>query len=200
MTFQEAIAFLKMKSEEKDQILQMIFAGDKYAKLNFLPVHTFTLPVNTKNAVEAGIIKPENAAFTEKNLIVNYTDNTMYKYNLFLMDLLANFDWKRPINFSATGMSDPADIFFLRDYLQFDGFSYRLVPIKTTQEDTPRGDIGRVDAEELYKTVKNFKWGNFKNLYNHYDEIAISNIMSYRLTASRAAQALVEKRGQKKEL
>lgn len=44
MTFQEAIAFLKMKSEEKDQILQMIFAGDKYAKLNFLPVHTFTLP------------------------------------------------------------------------------------------------------------------------------------------------------------
>lgn len=48
MTFQEAIAFLKMKSEEKDQILQMIFAGDKYAKLNFLPVHTFTLPVNTK--------------------------------------------------------------------------------------------------------------------------------------------------------
>ncbi|WP_407485418.1 protein O-mannosyl-transferase family [Elizabethkingia miricola] len=197
MTFQEAIAFLKMKSEDKDQILQMIFAGDKYAKLNFLPVHTFTLPVNTKNAVEAGIIKPENAAFTEKNLVVNYTDNTMYKYNLFLMDLLANFDWKRPINFSATGMADPADMFFLRDYLQFDGFSYRLVPIKTTQENTPRGDVGRVDAEELYRTVKNFKWGNFKNLYNHYDEIATSNIMSYRLTASRTAQALVE-RGDKK--
>ena len=39
--------------------------------------------------------------------------------------------------------------------------------------------------------------GKFQNLYNHYDEIAISNIMSYRLTASRAAQALVEK-GDKK--
>lgn len=42
--------------------------------------------------------------------------------------------------------------------------------------------------------------GNFKNLYNHYDEIATSNIMSYRLTASRAAQALVEKGDKKRAL
>ncbi|AQX06387.1 glycosyltransferase [Elizabethkingia meningoseptica] len=200
MTFKEAVDFLKMKSEEKDQILQMIFAGDKYAKLNFLPVHKFILPVNAKNAVEAGIIKPEDMALSEKDLVVDYKDNTMYKYNVFLMDLLASFDWKRPISFSATGVADPADMFFLKDYLQFDGFSYRLVPVKTTEESNNRGDIGRVDAEGLYKTVKNFKWGNFKNLYNHYDEIATRNIMSYRLTASRAAQALVEKGDRKRAL
>ena len=59
-------------------------------------------------------------------------------------------------------MADPADMFFLRDYLQFDGFLLSSRSYKTTQENTPRGDVGRVDAEELYRTVKNFKWGNFK--------------------------------------
>ena len=83
MTFQEAIAFLKMKSEDKDQILQMIFAGDKYAKTELPSCSHFYPSRKYQNAVEAGIIKPENAAFTEKNLVVNYTDNTMYKYNLF---------------------------------------------------------------------------------------------------------------------
>ena len=38
--------------------------------------------------------------------------------------------------------------------------------------------MGRVDADELYNVVKNYKWGNFKDLYNHYDETATQNIIS----------------------
>jgi hypothetical protein len=38
--------------------------------------------------------------------------------------------------------------------------------------------------------VKNYRWGNFKDLNTHFDETATSNIISYRSSASRAAAAL----------
>lgn len=38
--------------------------------------------------------------------------------------------------------------------------------------------------------VKNFRWGNFKDLNNHYDETATQNIIGYRSSAARAAEAL----------
>jgi hypothetical protein len=95
-----------------------------------------------------------------------------------MLDLLANFDWKRPINFSSGGIYDSENIFYLDEYLQFDGFSYRLIPIHTPP--TADGDMGRVDANSLYNVVKNFRWGNFKDLNTHFDETATSNIISYR--------------------
>ena len=112
----------------------------------------------------------------------------MFKNNLLLMDILANFDWKRPINFSSGGIYDPENLFFLGDYLQYDGFSYRLVPIETKERED--GEMGRVDANSLYNIVKNYKWGNFKDLSVHFDETCTQNIVSYRSSASRAAEAL----------
>jgi tetratricopeptide (TPR) repeat protein len=106
-----------------------------------------------------------------------------------MLDMLANFDWKRPVNFSSGGMYESENIFYLDEYLQFDGFSYRLVPIHTPQ--SPDGDKGRVDANSLYQVVKNFRWGNFKDLSVYYNETATSNILGYRMSVSRAVSALV---------
>ncbi len=57
-----------------------------------------------------------------------------------LIDLLAHFDWKRPIYF--TQAISPGEL-GLRDYLQVDGFVYRLVPIATKGISQHR----RVDAD-----------------------------------------------------
>ncbi|MFC6268840.1 glycosyltransferase family 117 protein [Frigoriflavimonas asaccharolytica] len=188
MTVQEAMKFIRTKSPEKDEMVKILFGEDRYEKFNFLPVSKFTIPVNKANAIKSGTVKPADADKMEDNLTINYTSGTMYKNNLMLLDILANFDWKRTINFSSGGVYDDENLFYLQNYLQFDGFSYRLVPIKTEQR--ADGEMGRVDADELYKVVKNFKWGNFKNLKNHFDETATSNIMSYRNTTGRAAEAL----------
>lgn len=200
MTFKEAVAFLDSKSEAKDEILKMLFGEEKYHKMNFLPVRNFILPVNLNNAVKAGIIKAKDTAQAVKSIRVHYKDNMMMKNNVVLLDLLATFDWKRPINFSSGGIYSSNNIFYLDDYLQFEGFSYRLVPIKTTTDENPRGDMGRVDADELYQMVKKFRWGNFENQYNHFYETATRNIISYRMSASRAAQALVKQGDQKRAL
>ncbi|CAH0181766.1 DUF2723 domain-containing protein [Chryseobacterium sp. Bi04] len=188
LTLKQAIEFIKFKSPEKDQLLKMYFGEEKYEKYNILPVNKFILPVNKENALKAGIINTEDLPNVANQIMITYKGNTLYKNNLILLDLLANFDWKRPINFSSGGIYDSENIFYLNEYLQFDGFSYRLIPIHTPQ--TPDGDMGRVDANSLYNVVKNFRWGNFKNLNTHFDETATSNIISYRMSASRAASAL----------
>ncbi|MDR6923702.1 MULTISPECIES: DUF2723 domain-containing protein [Chryseobacterium] len=188
ITLKEAIEFIRLKSPEKDELLKMYFGEEKYEKYNILPVNKFILPVNKENAVKAGIITQADLPDTVNQIMISYKANTLYKSNLMMLDLLATFDWKRPINFSSGGVYESENIFYLDEYLQFDGFSYRLVPIHTKQ--TPDGDLGRVDANSLYNVVKNFKWGNFKDLSIYYDESATSNIMSYRTSASRAASAL----------
>lgn len=188
MTLKEAVNFLKIKSPEKDEVLKMIFGEERYEKYNFLPVTKFVLPVNKANAVKAGIINPSEINQAVDQIVIDYKAGTLYKNNLMMFDILANFDWKRPINFSSGGVYDKENIFYLEDYLQFDGFSYRLVPIRTPR--SADGEMGRVDANSLYNVVKNFKWGNFKNLNVHFDETATSNIVSYRSSASRAAAAL----------
>ena len=185
---QEAMKFIKMKSPEKDAMIKILFGDDRFEKFNFLPVSKFTIPVNKANAIKSGAVKAADADKMVDHITVNYSSGTMFKNNLMLLDILANFDWKRTINFSSGGIYDNENLFYLGDYLQFDGFSYRLVPIKTEQR--ADGEMGRVDADGLYNVVKNFKWGNFKNLKNHFDETATSNIMSYRNSASRAAEAL----------
>lgn len=188
MSLKEAIQFLRTKSEDKNVILKMLFGEEKYDKFNFLPVNKFILPVNKTNAVKAGIINADEITLAEDNITINYESSTMFKNELIMMDILANFDWTRPINFSSGGIYDSNNIFYLDDYLQFNGFNYRLVPIKTPKN--TNGDLGRVNANELYQTVKNFRWGNFKNLNVHFDETCTSNIISYRTSAGRAAEAL----------
>ncbi|MCQ9636686.1 DUF2723 domain-containing protein [Chryseobacterium sp. WG23] len=189
LTLKQAIDFIKFKSPEKDQLLKMYFGEDKYEKYNILPVNKFILPVNKENAVKAGIINQADLPDTVNQIMITYKGNTLYKNNLMMMDLLANFDWKRPINFSSGGIYDSENIFYLDEYLQFDGFSYRLIPIHTPQR--PDGDKGRVDANSLYHVVKNFRWGNFKDQSIYYDETATSNIIGYRMSVSRAVSALV---------
>ncbi|STD00936.1 Uncharacterised protein [Chryseobacterium carnipullorum] len=188
LTLKEAVSFLKFKSPEKDELLKMYFGEEKYAEYNILPVTKFILPVNKENALKAGIITQADLPNVVNQIMITYKGNTLYKNNLMMLDMFANFDWKRPINFSSGGVYDSENIFYLDEYLQFDGFSYRLVPIHTVPNTD--GNMGRVNANSLYDVVKNFRWGNFKDLGIHYDEAATSNIMGYRMTASRAASAL----------
>ena len=188
MTFKEAMNFLNTKSEDKNEILKMVFGDEKFEKFNLLPVSKFILPVNKTNAIKSGILAAKDADKAVDNIMITYKSQGMFKNNLMMMDILANFDWKRPINFSSGGIYDSENIFYLDNFLQFDGFSYRLTPIETKQSES--GDMGRVDANSLYNIVKNYRWGNFKDLNAHFDETCTQNIISYRGSASRAAEAL----------
>jgi tetratricopeptide (TPR) repeat protein len=192
MDIKAALKFLRTSSPQKDMILSMMLPEDKVAVANFLPVSSFTLPVNKANAIKSGALKASDVALAEDKIEINFKKSSFTKADLMMFDMLANFDWKQSVNFSSGGVYDNANLFYLQDYLQFDGFSYKLVPIKTVGSEQS-ADMGRIDALSLYHNIKNkFAWGGFGKPKVHMDESCTINIINYRVTASRAALALAK--------
>lgn len=194
MTAKEAMEYILTKNPIKDAILSTRYSlndGD----INLLPVKKIIIPVNKANAIKYGIVQKEDAHLMEDYLVV-HLKSSMRKELLAMLDMFANYNWDRSIYFSSGGIYSNENTFFLKDYLQFEGFNYKLVPIKTPENEN--GEIGRVNPHVLYKTIKGFKWGNFNKENVHYDETAKQNIILYRNSVSRAASELV-KIGQKQK-
>jgi tetratricopeptide (TPR) repeat protein len=105
-----------------------------------------------------------------------------------MLDLLAHNDWERPIYFVSP--SEDANL-GLSDYLQLEGFAYRLIPIKTESKD--RLNAGRVDTDIMYENLmKDFKWGNINDLdvYVDYTTRRTSRVIRIRNKFARLADKL----------
>ncbi len=78
--------------------------------------------------IESGIVAEKDRAQMVDTVYINLRKNSIDKTQLMILDMLANFDWKRPIYMTQVYILQD---FGLMDYLQFDGYAYRLVPILT---------------------------------------------------------------------
>ncbi len=151
-----------------------------------VPTKSFTIPVDSAQVIATGTVKPENAALIEKNLVGKFSGGRLTKSDLIALDILANNNWERPIYFVSTGHSG---LLGLDDYLQLDGFAYRLVPIKS---DNPY-ERGRIDTDILYKKyMEEFKWGrmNEDDVYLDHFHIRTLNVIRMRMRFTRLANAL----------
>jgi hypothetical protein len=86
--------------------------------------------VNKENCLKYGIV-PEKFADeipSEIMLTMSKDKNYLTKPELFLLDLLSNYQWDRPINVLNQGGDLNIGI---KDYLMYDGFSYALPPSRT---------------------------------------------------------------------
>ncbi|MDR0954288.1 MAG: DUF2723 domain-containing protein [Rikenellaceae bacterium] len=123
-----------------------------------IPSRTIALPVNKANAIAAGIIRPEEAEQALDTIKFTIKGNSILRSDMMLLDLLAHFDWKRPLYFTQPHTIETLG---LRDYLQQDGFAYRLVPFKTPYS---YREAGRIDTEYLYgKLMNDFRYANLKD-------------------------------------
>lgn len=121
-------------------------------------------------------------------LNINPNKHYLTRDELMLIDLLANFDWKRPIYF--TQFSSPASL-GLKDYLQLDGFAYRFVPIRTPSAPAKKTSdylkVGRIDSEYLYdKLMNQFRYGNIDDPRVYADHTIQTN---FRATFTRGLYA-----------
>ncbi len=132
------------------------FTASENITFDFVPTRKIIVPVNKENALECGIVKPEDAHLMLDTIEINITGGTIDRGEMMLLDLLANFDWKRPIYFTV-----PRQLIKklgMLDYMQFDGYAYRLVPIKTPEDYL---SLGRIDVDLLYHNMMEvFRWGN----------------------------------------
>lgn len=96
-----------------------------------------------------------------------------------LLDLFANFDWKRPLYFTQVYILQNLG---LLDYLQFDGYAYRFVPILTPY--TTSWDVGRVDADYAAPLLMDtFRFGNLSD-----ESVYVDYFHQYNLSASRTRE------------
>ncbi len=96
-------------------------------KFNYIPTRNFILPVDT-----ALVLKNGTVSAADRNLVVpqiewTFNRNNLSKSGMVVMDILANNNWKRPIYFASLGQEGTLG---LEDYMQLEGFAYRLVPIR----------------------------------------------------------------------
>ena len=127
--------------------------------VDYIMSRKFVIPVNKENIIKYGILDKKYEDMIPESITLTIPKGKDYltKPELFMLDLLSNYQWDRPINLLSMG----GDINIgLKEYLMYEGFSYKFVPIKNKMKST---DIGFADPEDLYYKIKNvFSWDALK--------------------------------------
>ncbi len=145
--------------------------------VDYIPTKRIALPVNKENAIASGIVAEKDRDKMVDTVYLNLRKGSLDKSQLMILDMLANFDWKRPIYMTQVYIMQD---FGLLDYLQFDGYAYRLVPILTPTQ-SPY-EIGRIDTDYTAPLLRDtFRYGNLADprVYADY-------FIQYNLSASHA--------------
>jgi tetratricopeptide (TPR) repeat protein len=105
------------------------------------------------------------------------------------LDILANFNWERPIYFAITVGS--GNFMGLEKYFQLEGLAYRFVPYLAKSND---GQTGEIATDIMYDNLINkFKWGNMQDPSVYLDETNMRMTMNFRNNFTRLSDALIKK-------
>lgn len=158
-------------------------------KVDYIMSRKLIIPVNRENVIKSGILDAKYADMIPNQITIEIPQDKEFlsKPELFMLDLLSNYQWDRPINMLNQG----GDINIgIKDYLVYEGYSYKLVPIKNK---ITSSDIGFVDTDHLYDMMKNaYQWDNvsrkdyFVDYQNMYTHLGVMSLRSLFVNASNA--------------
>jgi len=179
---------------EVKNVVDFINSNSAKAKLNtsaglrnYCPTKKLKLTVNKKIAKTFVPEEYQNRIVDEVKFKLK--GNGVFKNKLLVLDILANFNWERPIYFAITVGKD--NFMGLENYFQLEGLAYRLVPYSVP---SPDGQTGIVHTEKMYnRLVNEFEWGGLNNPDLYFDETNTRMVMNFRNNYSRLAEALYQK-------
>ena len=166
------------------------FPEADYQEVAVFPYRRVSVPVNKENAVRAGILDPllvdeilgdgdgemteEELALVPDSISLTIPSGIKTKPALFLLDLLAGYQWDRPLNMLPYGSEFNIG---QDDYMMYTGYSSMLVPLKKRQYEG-----SAVYADMLYrKLTEDFTWealsrtDYYADYQNQYTFLASSN-------------------------
>ena len=155
------------------------------------PTKNIRIPVDKEKVLKNGIVSKEDADKIVPYIDIHLKGGYIPKHRLVMLDIIANNDWERPIYFTGGSFGDD-DYIWMKDYLQLDGMTYKLVPIKTKVNPSNPYQLGRVNTEVMYKNVMNWDWGNGDSATIYHDTETRRNGISYRTNLSRLAEQLIK--------
>jgi hypothetical protein len=134
---------------------QVKVATSSSRRVDYIASRKIAVPVNKENCLKYGIVAPEYASQIPDSIVLEISPDKDYldKPELFMLDLLSGYQWDRPINMLNYGGELNIGI---KDYLEFQGYSYKFIPIKNRPSSL---NPGFVQTEELYRLMTEvYKW------------------------------------------
>ncbi len=166
---------------------------------DFVPTRRIAVPVNKQNALEAGILTEETLPLAQDTIYIEFPADkqSLSIDEMLFVDLMAHFDWKRPIYMSS--YSDMLKYGLLDinknpavSYLRNDGVAYLLTPVPHAVTDI--NYLASVDTERLWDNLMNkFNYGNIKDTSVYADTFVHNTLEVSRLrnTFAQLADALM---------
>ncbi|MCR5709637.1 MAG: DUF2723 domain-containing protein [Bacteroidales bacterium] len=141
-----------------------IFKDERYTRegQDFLPARKMYIPVDKENAIRSGVVDESHRDMMVDSVTFEIKANNITKFNLIMLDILANYDWSRPIYFVSRNETDLG----IEPWLQWDGFVYKLVPYRAGSQDRSE----TADIDKLYDRIMNqYRFESLADTTMHVD-------------------------------
>ncbi|MFL1894119.1 DUF2723 domain-containing protein [Aquimarina sp. 2-A2] len=160
-------------------------------KVNTFPTKHIRIPVDKEAVLRNGIVAAEDADLIVPYIDIHLKGDLLFKNRLLMLDIIANNNWERPIYFTGGSFGDD-DYLWMKEYLQLDGVTYKLVPIRTKINPRNPYEMGRIDSELMYDNVKSWDWGNSNDPNIYHDPETRRNSITYRSNLARLVEQLIK--------
>ena len=151
-----------------------------------LAANNYIIPVDKDAAIAAGIVAEEDRERMVDEVRLSLAGKSVLgRDHLMMLDLFANFDWRRPISFTQAHLMKDYGIV---DYARFDGYCYTFVPIYTKYRSG--SEVGIIDADKLYPlfmgnddSVEPLRYGNIAD-----EDVLVDYFFRYNISAARCRE------------
>ena len=193
--FKDSVIAIKdfMRWIQSDNNVTYYIDEENDVKEKTYPTNRIRIPVNKVNALKSGIVAEKDIDKMVDFIDITVDRQGLTKNRILMLDILANFDWKRPLYFTGGANADEEYI-WLKDYLQLDGMSYKLVPIRTPIGEKSMFDMGRIDPEKMYANIKKLDWKNINDGKIYLDEQTKRNAISLRNNLMRLSEEFLKQK------
>ncbi len=177
-----------MKWVESDSPRTQYDLDDDGIPEKVLPSNKIRIPVDKEAVLRNGIVAQKDADLIVPYIDINFGSN-LTKNRILMLDILANNNWEKPIYFTGGAQADEEYI-WLKDYLQLDGMTFKLVPIYTPNKSN-FFEMGRINTDIMYENVMHWNWRNITDDNIYLDPETRKNSVTYRNNMERLARALI---------
>ncbi|MCQ2174456.1 MAG: DUF2723 domain-containing protein [Bacteroidales bacterium] len=151
------------------------------SRVDYINSRRIRIPVNKENVIRCGILDERYADRIPDSIVFTMSPDKhmISKGELFLLDFLSNYQWDRPLCMLSMGGELNVG---QKEYLQYRGLSWMLVPIRSSSS---TNSPGFADEVELHRLVNGeYKWdalasdGYFIDYQNNYTFLGVVGIRS----------------------
>ena len=151
-------------------------------RVDYIASRKIVVPVNKENVIKYGILDEKYAGQIPDSIVLNISKDKDYlsKPELFMLDLLAGYQWDRPLH--LLNMAGDLNM-GIKEYLEYCGYSFKFVPIKNKTTTT---EAGFVDTDELYRRLtEDYSFDalagddyfiDYQNMYTHLGVMSIRSL------------------------